>query len=49
MMTEYNYHNWRQTRYYLEEVDNIIKAFLPAFDSIFQALKAKSTKLNPAT
>ena len=44
----YDYHTWRKERYYNEEIDNYIKAFIPLIDGVFQTfskkLKAKQEK-----
>ena len=31
----YEYHSWRKERYYNEEVDNFMKAFLPLLDALY--------------
>ena len=40
-MTDSNYHQWRFDRYYNEQVDNIIRAYLPLFDAIFKCWTSK--------
>ena len=35
-MIEYDHHVWRTERYYNENVDNFLKAFLPYFDAIYR-------------
>jgi hypothetical protein len=37
----YDYHTWRKERYYNEEMDNFIKAFLPLIDGIFHTFSKK--------
>ena len=36
-----DYNNWRKERYYNEEIDNYIKAFLPLIDRVFQTFSKK--------
>ena len=31
----FNYHKWRQERYYNEKVDNFLKTYLPIFDALY--------------
>ena len=31
----FNYHKWRQERYYNEKVDNFLKTYLPVFDALY--------------
>jgi hypothetical protein len=40
-MKEYNHHLWRKERYYNEEIDNYIKAFLPLIDGLFHTFSIK--------
>ncbi len=37
VMSDYDTHKWRIERYYNENVDNFLKAFLPIFDAIFKS------------
>ena len=37
----YDYHTWRKERYYNEEIDNYIKAFIPLIDGVFQTFSKK--------
>ena len=37
----YNHHLWRKERYYNEEIDNYIKAFLPLIDGLFHTFSIK--------
>ena len=37
----YEYHNWRKERYYNEEIDNYIKAFLPLLDGLYHTFSKK--------
>jgi hypothetical protein len=32
----YDIHNWRKERYYIEQVDNFIKAHLPILDGLYK-------------
>ena len=34
-INQFDSHKWRKERYYNEEVDNILKAFIPIFDALF--------------
>ena len=34
-INQFDNHKWRKERYYKEEVDNILKAFIPIFDALF--------------
>ena len=34
-LNQFDNHKWRKERYYNEEVDNILKAFIPVFDALF--------------
>jgi hypothetical protein len=36
--------NWRETRYWNEEVDNIYKAHFPIFEKIFKSYSGKHMK-----
>jgi hypothetical protein len=38
VMNDYDTHKWRIERYYNENVDNFLKAFLPVLDAIFKIL-----------
>ena len=40
----YEYNTWRKERYYNEEMDNFIKAFLPLIDGIFYTFNKKLTE-----
>ena len=40
----YEYNTWRKERYYNEEMDNFIKAFLPLIDGIFYTFSKKLTE-----
>ena len=34
-INQFDNHKWRKERYYIEEVDNILKAHIPIFDALF--------------
>ena len=34
-LNQFDNHKWRKERYYNEQVDNILKAFIPIFDALF--------------
>ena len=40
-LDNYEYHNWRKERYYNEEIDNYIKAFIPLIDGLFYTFSKK--------
>ena len=42
----YEFHQWRKDRYYNEEVDNYLKAFLPLLDGLYHTFSKKSTREN---
>ena len=37
----YEYHTWRKERYYTEDIDNYLKAFLPLIDGVFHTFSKK--------
>ena len=43
-MQGYDYDTWRKEKYYNEEVDNYLKAFLPLIDGIFHTYSKKKYK-----
>ena len=43
-MEGYDQHSWRKERYYNEEVDNYLKAFLPLLDGLFHTFCKKDKK-----
>ena len=45
-LDNYEYNSWRKVRYYNEEMDNYIKAFLPLIDGIFHTFGKKYIKNN---
>ena len=42
----YDYNSWRKERYYNEEIDNYIKAFLPLLDGLYHTFSKKEKKDN---
>jgi len=40
-MKSFNNHEWREKRYYNENVDNIIRAYLPLFDALYKCYAPK--------
>lgn len=36
-LSQYSANRWRQERYYNENVDNVIKAYLPIFDAVYKS------------
>ena len=36
-LKDFDFHQWRVDRYYNENVDNFLKAFLPLLDAIFKS------------
>ena len=34
-LNQFDNHKWRKERYYNEEVDNVLKAYIPVFDALF--------------
>ena len=40
-LEHYEYHSWRKERYYNEDIDNYLKAFLPLIDGIFHTFSKK--------
>lgn len=37
VIKDFDNHKWRLQRYYNEEVDNVIKAYLPIFDGVYKS------------
>jgi len=42
-MKDFTPHYWRKDRYYNEKVDNILRAYIPLFDALFNCWTKKDS------